>query len=110
MLSRDKGTSRQQHCAGWQNAQLVKQCGGRTSAGTLCYSAGARNSSFLHWQGAFGPSAPRFQAGIGKGRTMPGAVAVGGHSAFGWMFQELEISPLSRLRARWYNKSFVLWV
>lgn len=27
-----------------------------------------------------------------------------------WMWQELGISPLSRLRARWYNKSFLFGV
>lgn len=70
-----KEPSRQQHCVlgsnrhagGGENAQLAEQCGGRTSAGTLCESTGAQNVGVLHRPGAAGPAAPPLLGEVGPG-------------------------------------------
>lgn len=81
-----KEPSRQQHCVlgsnrhagGGENAQLAEQCGGRTSAGTLCESTGAQNVGVLHRPGAAGPAAP---PPSWRGRTGRGAAGAGGRSS-----------------------------
>lgn len=111
VLSRDKGTSCQWHCAGhtrpsgqrmlsWSHSAVAKHLWG------LCVTEMVRGTfDFSTGKGHPTPLLPPLPGGeVGPVLELHPLVA---SPSIEWILQELGISPLSGLRAHWYNKNSV---